>query len=72
MILIAATLFAKNMCRPILWPRMTDQQAAKLAKTTVLVITAAALCSAIYSSPTLVSLLLVGYGGVVSSFPAWS
>ncbi len=69
MLLTAATLFAKNMCRPILWPGMTDQQVAKLAKTTVLVITAAALCSAIYSSPTLVSLLLVGYGGVGQFFP---
>jgi len=69
MILTAATLFAKNMCRPILWPGMTDQQVAKLAKTTVLVITAIALCSAIYSSPTLVALLLVGYGGVAQFFP---
>ena len=69
MILTAATLFAKNMCRLILWPSMTDQQVAKLAKTTVLVITVAALCSAIFSSPTLVSLLLVGYGGVGQFFP---
>jgi solute:Na+ symporter, SSS family len=69
MILTAATLFAKNMCRPILWPGMTDQQVAKLAKTTVLVITVAALYSAIYSSPTLVSLLLTGYGGVGQFFP---
>src|SRR5271168_418407 len=69
MILTAASLFAKNMCRPILWPGMTDQQVAKLAKTTVLVITAIALCSAIYSSPTLVALLLVGYGGVAQFFP---
>jgi solute:Na+ symporter, SSS family len=69
MILTAATLFAKNMCRPMLWPGMTDQQVARLAKTTVLVITAIALCSAIYSSPTLVALLLVGYGGVAQFFP---
>ena len=69
MILTAATLFAKNMCRPILWPGMTDQRVAKLAKTTVLVITVVALCAAIYSSPTLVSLLLVGYGGVGQFFP---
>jgi solute:Na+ symporter, SSS family len=69
MILTAATLFAKNMCRPILWPRMTDQQVAKLAKATVLVITVAALCSAIYSSSTLVALLLLGFGGVAQFFP---
>ena len=69
MILTAATLFAKNMCRPILWPGMTDKQVAKLAKATVLVITVVALCSAIYSSSTLVALLLVGYGGVAQFFP---
>jgi solute:Na+ symporter, SSS family len=69
MILTASTLFAKNICHPILWPAMTEQQVAKLAKTTVLVITIAALCAAIYSSPTLVSLLLVGYGGVGQFFP---
>ncbi len=69
MILTAATLFAKNMCRTILVPRMTDQQVAKLAKISVLVITVAALCSAIYSSTTLVYLLLVGYGGVGQFFP---
>jgi solute:Na+ symporter, SSS family len=68
-ILTAATLFAKNLCRPILAPGMTDQQVAKLAKITVLVLTGAALCSAIYSSTTLVSLLLVGYAGVTQFFP---
>jgi SSS family solute:Na+ symporter len=69
MILTAATLFAKNMCRPILFPGMSDQQVGKLAKITVLVITVAALCSAIYSSTTLVYLLLMGYGGVGQFFP---
>jgi len=69
LILTAATLFAKNLCRPILAPSMTDQQVGKLAKITVLVITVAALCSAIYSSTTLVSLLLVGYAGVAQFFP---
>jgi SSS family solute:Na+ symporter len=69
MILTAATLFAKNICRPILFPRMTDRQVAKLAKIAVLVFTIAALCSAIYSSTTLVYLLLVGYGGVGQFFP---
>ncbi len=68
-ILTAATLFAKNLCRPILAPGMTDQQVAKLAKATVLVITVAALCSAIYSSTTLVSLVLVGFAGVAQFFP---
>jgi SSS family solute:Na+ symporter len=40
-----------------------------LAKATVLAITVAALCSAIYSSSTLVALLLVGFGGVAQFFP---
>jgi SSS family solute:Na+ symporter len=69
MILTAATLFAKNLCRPILWPSMTDEQVANLAKASVLVITVAALCSAIYSSSTLVALLLLGFGGVAQFFP---
>jgi SSS family solute:Na+ symporter len=69
MILTAATLFAKNLCRPILAPGMSDEQVAKLAKITVLAITVAALCSAIYSTTTLVSLLLVGYAGVAQFFP---
>src|SRR5262249_23210971 len=49
-ILTAATLFAKNLYRPIFAPKMTDQQVAKLARTMVLVITAVALYFAIYSS----------------------
>jgi len=69
MILAAATLFAKNMCRTILFPQMTDKQVGRLAKISVLVITITALGSAIYSSATLVSLLLVGYGGVSQFFP---
>ncbi len=69
MILTAATLFAKNLCRTILFPHMTDQQVGRLAKTSVLLITVAALCAAIFSSTTLVGLLLVGYGGVGQFFP---
>src|SRR5271165_4299631 len=69
MILTAATLFAKNLCRTILFPKMTDQEVGRLAKISVLVITVAALSAAIYSSTTLVYLLLVGYGGVGQFFP---
>jgi solute:Na+ symporter, SSS family len=69
MLLTAATLFAKNLCRPILAPGMTDPQVARLAKTTVVVITVVALFSSIYSFATLVSLLLVGYAGVTQFFP---
>ena len=69
LILTAASLFAKNLCRPILAPGMTDQQVGKLAKITVLVITSAALGSAVFNSTTLVGLLLMGYAGVAQFFP---
>jgi SSS family solute:Na+ symporter len=69
LILTAATLFAKNLCRPILVPHMTDRQVGKLAKITVLSITCAALGSAIFSSTTLVGLLLMGYAVVAQFFP---
>jgi SSS family solute:Na+ symporter len=69
MLLTAATLFAKNLWRPILAPGMTDQQVARFAKITVLVLTVIALCSSIYSSTTLVALLLAGYAGVTQFFP---
>ena len=68
-ILTAATLFAKNLYRPIFAPAMTDQQVARLAKGMVLIITVVAVASAIYSSTTLVSLLLLGYAGVTQFFP---
>jgi solute:Na+ symporter, SSS family len=69
MLLTAATLFVKNLWRPILAPGMTDQQVARFAKITVLVLTVIALCSSIYSSTTLVALLLAGYAGVTQFFP---
>jgi SSS family solute:Na+ symporter len=68
-ILTAATLFAKNLCRPILAPRMTDGEVGKLAKIAVLAITCAALAAAIFNSTTLVGLLLMGYAGVAQFFP---
>lgn len=68
-ILSAATLFAKNLYRPLFAPGMTDRQVALLARVMVLVITAIALYFAIYRSTTLVSLLLLGYAGVTQFFP---
>jgi SSS family solute:Na+ symporter len=68
-LLTAASLFAKNLCRPILAPGMTDQQVAKLAKIIVLALTCAALGSTVFNSTTLVGLLLVGFGGVAQFFP---
>lgn len=68
-ILTAATLFAKNLWRPVFAPTMSDQQVAILARITVLVITVIALIFAVYSSVTIVSLLLLGYAGVTQFFP---
>jgi SSS family solute:Na+ symporter len=67
--LTAATLFTKNFCRPILAPSMSDAQVARLAKGTVLGITAIALGFAIGSSTSLVALLIIGYSGVAQFFP---
>ena len=68
-LLTGATLFAKNLCRPILAPDMTDRQVGQLAKIMVLVLTVSALLLAAHSSATLVSLLLLGYAGVAQLFP---
>jgi SSS family solute:Na+ symporter len=67
--LTAATLFAKNLCRPIFAPTMTDDQVAKLARIMVVAISAISLYLATHSSATLVSLLLLGYAGVTQFFP---
>jgi solute:Na+ symporter, SSS family len=68
-ILTAATLFAKNLYRPVFAPNMTDDQVAILARATVIVLGLISLILAIYSSTTLVSLLLTGYAGVTQFFP---
>jgi solute:Na+ symporter, SSS family len=67
--LTAATLFAKNFYRPLFAPAMTDDQVARLARLMVVVLSLAGLFFAIYSSTTLVSLLLLGYAGVGQFFP---
>jgi len=68
-ILTAGTLFAKNLCRPLFAPSMTDDQVGKLARVMVLVLSAVSLYLAVHSSATIVSLLLLGYAGVVQFFP---
>jgi SSS family solute:Na+ symporter len=69
LILTAATLFAKNLCRPIFAPAITDDQVARVARAMVVVLSLISLYLAIYSSATLVSLLLLGYAGVTQFFP---
>lgn len=68
-ILTAATLFAKNLYRPLFAPTMTDDEVARLARAMVVVLGLVSLCLAIFSSTTLVSLLLTGYAGVAQFFP---
>ncbi|HEV2136700.1 MAG TPA: sodium:solute symporter family protein [Terracidiphilus sp.] len=67
--LTAATLFAKNLYRPLFSPGMTDDQVAKLARRLAIVIMIAALGLALTSSRTIVALLLLGYTGVAQFFP---
>ena len=69
LVLTAATLFAKNLCRPIFAPSLTDSEVGRLARMMVVVLSLISLYLAIYSSSTLVSLLLVGYAGVTQFFP---
>jgi SSS family solute:Na+ symporter len=68
-LLTGATLYAKNLFRPLLAPGMSDHKVATLAKVMVLVLTLGALFLAIYSSVTLVSLLLLGFAGIAQLFP---
>jgi solute:Na+ symporter, SSS family len=69
LILTAGTLFAKNFVRPLFAPSMTDNSVTRLAKFMVVVITALAMYFAIYSSSTLVGLLLFAYSGIAQFFP---
>jgi solute:Na+ symporter, SSS family len=68
-LLTGATLYSKNLFRPVLAPGMTDQQVAKMAKTMVVVLTAGAVLLAIYTSLSLSSLFLLGSAGVAQLFP---
>jgi len=68
-LLAGATLYAKNLFRPIFAPMMTDPQVARLARIMVVVLTLGALLFAIFTSVSLVSLLILGYAGVAQLFP---
>jgi SSS family solute:Na+ symporter len=68
-LLTGATLYAKNLFRPIFATHMTDQQVARLAKLMVLVLTMGAVVLAIYSSSSLVTLWLMGSAWVAQFFP---
>jgi SSS family solute:Na+ symporter len=68
-LLTGATLYAKNLFRPLIKPDVTDQQVARLARIMVLVLAFGGMLSAIYTKPTLVSLLILGSAGIGQLFP---
>lgn len=69
LVLAAATLFAKNIYRPLFAPGMTEDQVGRLARATVVAMIAVSLFFALASSVSLVSLLLLGYGCVAQLMP---
>jgi len=69
LILAAATLFAKNLFRPLFAPSMTDDAVARLARATVVLLGVVSLGLAIHGASTLVGLLLTGYAMVTQCFP---
>ena len=69
LILTAATLFAKNLCRPLLAPTLTDDGVARLARVMVVLLGAVSLALAIHGSSTIVSLLLTAYAVMAQCFP---
>lgn len=69
LLLTAATLFVKNLIRPLAAPGMSEQRTSQLSRVTVVALSCLCLLLAIRSSVTLVSLLLLGYAGVAQFFP---
>jgi solute:Na+ symporter, SSS family len=69
LVLTASTLFAKNLCRPIFAPAMTDDHVARVARTMVVALSLISLYLATHNSTTLVSLILLGFAGVTQFFP---
>jgi solute:Na+ symporter, SSS family len=69
LILTAATLFAKNLYRPLLAPTMTEDGVARLARVMVVLLGATSLALAIHGSSTIVSLLLTAYAVMAQCFP---
>jgi len=69
LLLAAATLFAKNIYRPLVAPNMTEEQVGRLARRTVVAIVALSLFFALSNAVSLVSLLLLGYGCIAQLAP---
>jgi solute:Na+ symporter, SSS family len=69
LILTAATLFAKNLYRPLFAPALTDEGVARLARAMVVLLGATSLALAIHGSSTIVSMLLTAYAVMAQCFP---
>src|SRR5580704_240084 len=69
LVLSSATVFAKNLFRPLFAPGINDHQVGRIARLTLIVISAISLYLAIHGSTTLVALLLLGYAGITQLFP---
>jgi SSS family solute:Na+ symporter len=69
LVLSSATVFAKNLFRPLFAPGINDHQVGRIARLTVIVISAISLYLAIHGSTTLVALLLLAYAGITQLFP---
>src|SRR5580658_774742 len=69
LILSSATVFAKNLFRPLFAPDMSDHQVGRVARLMVVAISVISLYLAVHGSTTLVSLLLLGYAGITQLFP---
>jgi solute:Na+ symporter, SSS family len=69
LILTAATLFAKNLYRPLFAPTLTDDGVARLARAMVVLLGAVSLALAVHGSSTIVSLLLTAYAVMAQCFP---
>ena len=69
LVLTAATLFAKNVFRPLCGRELSDAQVGRLARFIVVCLIAASLGLALTRSTSLVALLLLGYDLVSQFFP---
>lgn len=69
LLLSAATLFAKNLYRPLLAPALSDDGVARLARIMVILLGAVSLGLAIHGASTIVALLLTGYAMVAQCLP---
>jgi SSS family solute:Na+ symporter len=69
LVLSSATVFAKNLFRPLFAPGINDHQVSRIARLMVVVISLISLYLATHGSTTLVSLLLLAYAGITQLFP---